>query len=742
MYINKKALKKIFMNIRINVIKKFLPHYKSLFFFLFFSSDFIFANEDIFKTDNDIFNDEEFNTSAENFNFIKIKNFNFIKKMQIKNTSRIYLGAHLPIPISMGVLGKYIYDNNLNIIEKEAISTNLPEEQKKEYIIYDEITKYNGTHPARINDCFKIKDENLLNDYMARYKVNNENKLAAPIYFTNLLKFATIMGKMNEYNNKNTECEFGLHGLEGENYKNRLQEKINFLTNNKEDINELNNLNNDIKFLESCLTNGEINYNDDKDKKEKLEKMKLVEQSFNNKFYSALFPFFFKEDKKYPTAAEINEEIKTKKTEREEIKKRLDPANVEEYPTYDKDAINLKITHLNNLEKQQEGKNLSDHMTYGKIKPFKNLIYYNFNFGASNTLWINKRLGWEIDLSGSFSYFDLKKSVFLTNLDDGAQKLFRGLNDDGNGNLEFGILNGHILNQNILKQESDKKSVDEDGKYKVLDFEIKNKEQEDFVEQFFIQQAGNISDSVKQLFYCQERAENTRDCATNFFVTKNFILEKQPSGCFNIGCTLKQINVCLKTGIAINLNNPNLFLKNYRGHLFNNSHQLVFNVGCIANINFWNLNLNFDIDMKALQNEGMENSGKYNEVKESYERFLQFNNTKKMASWLKEDFIQQYKFRPMFEIKYRLDSTVHVSFEVGLRFIFRSAFNFNIDKAEMQAYWGNPGTEIPKYDNNTTEEQLQERKTRILNNINNFGIKWFYNFDMCLFFSIGFNILK
>ena len=77
------------MNIRINALKQFLPNYKSLFFFLFFSSDFIFANEDIFKPDNDIFNDEEFNTSTEKFDFIKKKNFNFIKKMQIKNTSRI-----------------------------------------------------------------------------------------------------------------------------------------------------------------------------------------------------------------------------------------------------------------------------------------------------------------------------------------------------------------------------------------------------------------------------------------------------------------------------------------------------------------------------------------------------------------------------------------------------------------------------------------------------------------------------
>ena len=738
------------MNIRINVIKKFIPNYKSLFFFLFFSSDFIFANDDIFKPDNDIFNDEEFNTSTEKFNFIKKKNFNFIKKMQIKNTSRIYLGADLYIPISMGVLGKYIYDNNLNIIEDEAISTKLAEDQKKEYIIYDEITKYNAEHPnLQINDCFKIKDENLLNDYMARYKVNNKDKLAAPIYFTNLLKFATIMGKINEYNNKNTECEFGLHGLEGEDYKNRLQEKINFLTNNKEDIIKLNNLNKDIKFLKSCLTNGEINYKYDNGKKEKLDKMGLVEQSFNNKFFSFFLPGIA--NKRYPTAEEINKEKETKKTEIKEIKKRLDPANIEEYPTYDKDAINLKICHLNNLEKQQEEKKLSDHMTYGKIKPFKSLIYYNFNFGASNTLWINKRLGWEIDLSGSFSYFDLKKSVFLTNLDDGAQKLFRGINDDGNGNLEFGLLNGHILNQNILKQESKKKAINEEGEYEVLDFEIKNKEQEDFVEQFFIQQAGKISDSVKQLFYCQERAENTRDCATNFFVTNKFILKKQPTGCFNIGCTLKQINVCLKTGIAINLSNPNSFLKNYWGKLFNNSHQLVFNVGCIANINFWNLNLNFDIDKKALQNEGILNRDKYIEVKKSYESFLKFNNTEKMVSWLKEDFIQQYKFRPMFEIKYRLDSEVRVSFEVGLRFIFRSAFNFNIDKAGMQAYWEKAvpqkgkklkDKEIPKYDKNTQEGQLDARKNRILNNINNFGIKWFYNFDMCLFFSIGFNILK
>ena len=527
---------------------------------------------------------------------------------------------------------------------------------------------------------------------------------------------------MNEYDNKNTECEFGLHGLEEEIYKNRLQEKINFLTNNKEDISKLNNLNKDINFLESCLNNGQLNLDDYK--KEKLNKMGLVDQSIINKFYSIFN--HEKEIKWYPDAAEINKTIETKKREIEEIKKRLDPANVEEYPTYDKDAIALKICHLNNLEEQQEGKKLSDHMTYGKIKPFKSLIYYNFNCGASNTLWINKRLGWEIDLSGSFSYFDLKKSVFLTNLDDGAQKLFRGLLDDGNGNLEFGILNGHILNQNILKQESEEKAINEEGEYDVLDF-----------------YGLRVFENMKKLYYCQQRAENTQDCATNFFVTNKFILEKQPTGCFNIGCNLKQINVCLKTGIAINLSNPNSFLKNYRRHLFNKSHQLVFNVGCIANINFWNLNLNFDIDEKTLQYEGEnENIEKYNKIKENYKSFLNFNNIKKMVSWLKEDFIQQYKFRPMFEIKYRLDSEVHVSFEVGLRFIFRSAFNFDIDKAGMQAYWNNPNTKIPKYDNNTTDQQLRERKNRILENINNFGIKWFYNFDMCLFFSIGFNILK
>ena len=713
------------MNIRINVIKKFIPNYKSLFFFLFFSSDFIFANDDIFKPDNNIFNDEEFNTSTEKFDFIKIKNFNFIKKMQIKNTSRIYLGADLYIPISMGVL----YDNNLNIIENEAISTNLTDQQKEKYIIYDEITKYNAEHPnSQLNDCFKIKDENLLNDYIARYKVDDENKLAAPIYFTNLLKFATIMGKMNEYNNKNTECEFGLHGLEGENYKNRLEGTIKSLPVLAEK-----------SFLESCLNGEEINL--DENKKKRLKEMGLVKKEY----------LLFGEDN-YPEAEEIKKEIEERKEMTKEIPEETKKiCQDSKYKTYDKNALNLKICHLNNLEKQQEEKKLSDHMTYGKIKPFKSLIYYNFNCGASNTLWINKRLGWEIDLSGSFSYFDLKKSVFLTKLDDGAQNLFRGVKDDGNGNLEFGILNGHILNQNILKQESDKKSVDEDGEYKVLDFEIKAEEQEDFFTKIFLQEAGKRSDAIKQLFYCQERAENTRDCATNFFVTNKFILEKQPTGCFNIGCTLKQINMCLKTGIAINLSNPNSFLKNYWGKLFNNSHQLVFNVGCIANINFWNLNLNFDIDAKALQNEGIVNSGKYNEVKASYESFLKFNNTEKIVSWLKEDFIQQYKFRPMFEIKYRLDSEVHVSFEVGLRFIFRSAFNFNIDKAGMRAYWEKAvpqegkelkDKEIPKYDKNTQENQLDARKNRILNNINNFGIKWFYNFDMCLFFSIGFNILK
>lgn len=690
------------MNVCINVIKKFLQNYKSLFFFFFFSSDFIFANEDIFKPNNDIFNDEEFNTSTEKFNFIKIKNFNFIKKMQNKNTSRIYLGGHLPIPISMG----YIYDNNLNIIENETISTNLQDEQKKEYIIYDKITEYNQEHSAsQINDCFKIKDENLLNDYMATYKINNEKKLAVPIYFINLLKFATIMGKINEYNNKNTECEFNLHGLEGETYNNRLKETIKILPTLAEK-----------HFLESCLNKKREIILDD-NKKKRLEEMELVKKE------GGIFGWWG--ETIYPNAEEIQQEIK----KREDIITKISDDTKtslqgSKYGTYDKKALALKICHLNNLKKQQKGKELSKHMTYEKIKPFKSLIYYNFNCGVSNTFWINKRIGWEIALSGSFSYFDLKKSVFLTKLGNEAQILFKDIYDQGNGNLEFGILNGHILNQNILKQESEKKAIDGDGKYKVLD------------------KVARIGDAVKQLYYCQEQVANTRDSATNFFVTKKFILSEQPTGCFNIGSTLKQINVCLKTGIAINLSNPNSFFKNYRGHLFNNSHQLVFNVGCIANINFWNVNLNFDIDTKALQHVGEENKEKYEEVKKSYESFLGFNNTKKMVSWLKEDFIQQYKFRPMCEIKYRLDSTVHVSFEIGLRFIFRSAFNFDIDKAGMQAYWNNHDTKIPKYDDTTTYDQLETRRKRILENINNFGIKWFYNFDMCLFFSIGFNILK
>lgn len=649
------------MNIYTNIIKHFVPYYKSLFFF--FSSNFIFANEDIFKSDNDIFNDEEINTSTENFNFIK--------KMRIKNTPRIYLGAYLPIPLSMGVLGKYIYDNNLNIIENEAISTNLDEGQKEKYIIYDEITNYNNNKNSnsQINDCFKIKDEIFLNDYMARYEVNKKEELAVPIYFTNLLKFATIMGKMNEYNNKNTECEFGLHGLEGEEYKNRLGETIKNLT-----------------FLK-------------KEEKEVTCFLKI----FSNK----------KENEKR------EEEVTTIS---EEIKKKFEKSK---YKKYNNDAIDLKICHLNNLEKQQKTKELNEHMTYGKIKPFKILIYYNFNCGISNTFWINKRIGWDVDFSGSFSYFDFKKSLFLTKIGDGAKKLIFGILEKGNGNIEFGILKGNILNQKILKQESEKKAINEDGEYNFL--------------------TGVMSFlGIDKLYYCTQKSQNTRDCATNFFVTKNFIFKKQPTGCFNIGCTLKQINICLKTGIAINLSNSNLLLKNYQGKFFNKFHQLVFNIGCIANINFWNLNLNFDIDEKALKYEGEKgNKDNYKETQTSYIDLFKKENIKKMVSWLKEDFIQKYKFRPMFEIKYRIDSKIHVSFEIGLRFIFRSAFNFDIDKTRMKAYWEKlENKEIPKYDDTTTPKQLEERKKRILKNIDNFGIKWFYNFDMCLFFSIGFNILK
>ena len=77
------------------------------------------------------------------------------------------------------------------------------------------------------------------------------------------------MGKMNEYNNKNTECEFGLHGLEGEDYKKKLNGRIHILKKGVNQFLEIdhNRFSEEREFLETCLDNeGKINLNEDKKK--------------------------------------------------------------------------------------------------------------------------------------------------------------------------------------------------------------------------------------------------------------------------------------------------------------------------------------------------------------------------------------------------------------------------------------------------------------------------------------------
>jgi hypothetical protein len=58
----------------------------------------------------------------------------------------------------------------------------------------------------------------------------------------------------------------------------------------------------------------------------------------------------------------------------------------------------------------------------------------------------------------------------------------------------------------------------------------------------------------------------------------------------------------------------------------------------------------------------------------------------------------------------------------------------------MIAYWSN-GAEVNKYNDTTTEEELNSRRGRIIDKIQDFGIPLFLNFDVQFFFSIGFNFI-
>lgn len=616
--------------------------------------------------------------------------FSLLEKRSIKNIIRPYFGFHIPVPISM----IYLYNKHLKVTTDEAIYSNLNDNIKDQYLIFDNIRNYNNNHQNnQIKDCIRFKDENVLNDYVAEYKIGQEDKICKPFLLTNILKSLFIKSKLDDYFYKDTECEFELNNLNEDDYLKKIEKYNEYIT--KKD--EPGYLGIALNYVFNNNNNVENNNNNDND--------------------------------------EFKDKIKD----------------------YDDKAAHLTSTYLTKLKEKINKKKLLQHSSYEKI--YKNIKYFNFTTGVSDTFYFNKTIGIDIDISTSFSYFDIKKSVLLEEFNDGKRTyVFEGSKIGGEARILPGLKDGNIINKKILQEQITKKAI-ENNKYIFVD----NKNINTFGWNFFSGIANGFNffsggnevdyaEDVKKLRYCANHCNDTKDVATNTFVSNKFLNNILDYSVFNVGINIKQLNFCFKTGLVIRLNHKDTFSKIYNRRLFHNSHQLIFNIGCFLNINFITFNLNFDIDQKTLnyekslvnpeeEKQGIEK--KYKTIQEGYKYLNEENDFLKenVFKYIKtNEFIHKWMFRPMFEIKYRLDNVYHITFEIGVRFIFRSIFNLNIDKNNMIAYWSN-GAEVNKYNDTTTEEELNSRRGRIIDKIQDFGIPLFLNFDVQFFFSIGFNFI-
>ncbi|MBQ2349888.1 MAG: hypothetical protein II393_01260 [Cytophagales bacterium] len=367
------------------------------------------------------------------------------------------------------------------------------------------------------------------------------------------------------------------------------------------------------------------------------------------------------------------------------------------------DFLRLKMLQQDKTAEQILSKNIKS--------LWKRLNIIPLQVGISWTHWFNNKFGIDLNMPFTFVYFKYSHTLGLPKLEDNTISFL-------NSNILPCVIDGHIVNHKELKRVSNINSC-----------------------------VGAMSTAF--LFYVKNNYNDTKDVATNYYVSNFFDLDTIKIAFLNIRLKLIQASGAFKIGFVFNLNPYNGLLK-HGGRLINNIHQIAISPG--ATVSHATIKVDIDInedcyeDDKPVENETQElKKTQYEDTKKTYTDIIIGKNTEheyvkkisNLITFIENDFMPKYKVLPTLEIKYRFQKKTGFTVEVGTRLFFRTFFNITINKQEMLDYWNNEATKAHQYDKNTTEDELKARKEDIINKIKSFtgplGI------DLGFFISIGFS---
>jgi hypothetical protein len=338
---------------------------------------------------------------------------------------------------------------------------------------------------------------------------------------------------------------------------------------------------------------------------------------------------------------------------------------------------------------------------------FKKLTILPLHAGLGYTYWFNNYCGLDLDISCSCLYLSYINTFCLPRLGSPTKKFLNFLSGDG-------LAYGHIVNLQQLKNV------------------VKN--------QKMLEEYREIQG------YISESYGGTKDVVTNVFI-KNFCKKMLSSDVafLNFKVTLVHVSPTIKVGIVINCNKCGN-LQKYGSLLLSNLHQFVISPGIRMNIS--GLKIKVFKSKECLVSDNTKKDESKNKKKErygntfgDYKQIIEgkdnigIKHIGEVVSYLKNDFIPKFKIIPLIEIKYRYHSRKGFFFEIGTTLFLRSFFNITFNRQAMLNYFNKDTAIISKYNDNMTDEELQEQKNTIKNNI--IGFRGSPGADWGFFFSIG-----
>ena len=408
-----------------------------------------------------------------------------------------------------------------------------------------------------------------------------------------------------------------------------------------------------------------------------------------------------------------------------------DNSLIDKCKKYNKKDFQTLLHKMKKIKRVRENKEKIKEL---KLEDIKWYVPLNYRFGINGTYYFDTRIGINIDLSCSFSILGLSKSLFLP--EEFLQNAFFYLT-----RLHEPIVSGRIMEKDVNIN---------DVLYSNFNLNYVDMLLEEFL--------GSIKDR-KPLVGMSKYKKN--DAISNYVSVANSYSEGNECLC-DIDVFLKQINLCLKCGVCVNLNKFDKFVINKNYLIQNFINEFSFNIGLyfnwqrikisvVPNEKYYSTNdLNENItkrcilkdvlqdaavdalskleinDLKKI-NKGIEKLV-YRIIMQSFDSSMFPTNNKiigfannifdnEIPELSAEDIFNSFTLRPLLEVKYRLVLPMGLTFMFGCEFIITSPLKIS--------------SHINNFLNNVEDDD-------VINSLKKFGLS--NSFELLPYFSLGFSL--